>query len=237
MDDFLRIPVWYKVLKKHTFPTNFLNLTPSELQALAAGEEDTPTAKDVIARMRPLMHRPGNNFVLMDSCAPTDTERYYAKRGAVHSARSAWVFLARSAKVRAAAAAGAADTICIRPFRRMSIPREFRLFFVDGELAAASQYFLIRHFRRLEGVKDKYWKLLAKFAAKIADKLPAENVVMDVYVTSDREVLVLDLNVFGPPTSPLLLRSWEQDWKNIDEPKLKLMPPPVKISGEVTVSF
>ncbi len=237
MDDFLRIPVWYKTLKKHTFPTNFLKLEPNELNALAAGEEDSPAAKAVIAKMQPLMHRPGNNFVLVDSCAPTDTERYYAKRGAVHSARSAWVFLARSAKVRAAVAGGMADTICIRPFRRMSIPREFRLFFVDGELAAASQYFLIRHFRRLEGVKDKYWKLLAKFAGKIKDKLPDGSLAMDVYVTSDREILVLDLNVFGPPTSPLLLRSWNIDWKNIDEPKLKLMPPPVKISGEVTVSF
>ncbi|MEA4862895.1 MAG: hypothetical protein AB7F40_04695 [Victivallaceae bacterium] len=238
MDDFLRAQNWYPALKHYTFKSSFLPLNPAEIAALAAGEETSDTARKVIARLKPMLKEvPGNSFVSVDCCAPTDTERFAGKRGAVFSARSAWTFLARSAKVREAAAAGMATCICVRPFRRMNVPREFRLFIVDGKLAAASQYHLVRHFRRLDGVREEYWKVLENFVKKIADKLTVPEVAMDVYITSGRDILVIDLNQFGPPTMPLLLRSWDQDWAAIPEPKLKLMSPPVKISGEVKVSF
>lgn len=238
MDDFLRTPVWYPALSRYTFKTLFLELSPEELRALAAGEEEGATAGAVIAKLKPLLSAtPGNAFVFVDSCAPTDTERFAGKRGAVYSAKSAWKFLCRSEKVRRAAESGTVTAICVRPFRRISPPREFRLFVKGGQLAAASQYNLIRHYRRLEGVKEAYWKLLAGFFNKISGKLPLKDLVIDVYVTSGKEVLIIDLNCFGDPTSPLMLLNWEQDWENLPEPKLRLMPPPVKISGAVKVSF
>lgn len=238
MDEFLRAQNWYSALKNHTFKSAFLPLYPAEIAALAAGEETSETALGVIAKLKPIIKEiPGNSFVSVDCCAPTDTERFAGKRGAVFSARSAWTFLARSAKVREAAAAGLATCICVRPFRRMNVPREFRLFISDGKLAAASQYHLVRHFRRLDGVRDDYWKLLEDFVSGISNKLASKDVAMDVYITSGREILIIDLNPFGPPTLPLLMRSWSQDWTKIAEPRLKLMSPPMNISGEVKVSF
>lgn len=238
MEDFLRTPVWYRKLGRYSLKTLFLELNADELAALANGDESGPAALAAVEKLKPLMSAtPGNAFVSVDCCAPTDTERFAGKRGAVYSAASAWTFLARSRKVREAAAAGGVSAVCVRPFRRMSLPREFRLFIQDRRLKAASQYNLIRHFRRLEGVKEKYWKLLSAFSSEIAGSLEIPDVAMDVYVTSSREVLITDLNPFGEPTRPLLLRRWDIDWDNIADPKLKLMPPPVKISGEVTVSF
>jgi len=103
MDDFLRTPVWYPALSRYTFKTLFLELSPEELRALAAGEEEGATAGAVIAKLKPLLSAtPGNAFVFVDSCAPTDTERFAGKRGAVYSAKSAWKFLCRSEKVRRA---------------------------------------------------------------------------------------------------------------------------------------
>ena len=238
MNDFLRTPVWYPVLGAYSLMTNFLKLTPEELEALKNGEESGAVAQKAINRLKPLMKMvPHSAFVSVDVCAPVDTERYTAKRGAVYSAQSAWRFLARSQKVRQAVVAGHVTSICVRPFRSMNIPREFRLFIKDRKLAAASQYHLIRHFRRLEGVKKDYWKRLDKFVKEISELLEIPTLVMDVYVTTKHEVLIIDLNEFGGKTDPLMLRKWEQDWENISEPKLKLMPPPFKISGEVTVSF
>lgn len=49
--------------------------------------------------------------------------------------------------------------------------------------------------------------------------------------------MIIDLNEFGLPTDPLLLKSWNINWYDVPEPKLKLMPPPFRISGEVKVSF
>lgn len=238
MNDFLRTPNWFPVLGAHTFITMFMKLAPDEIAALAAGEESGEAAEKAIARLKPIMQSiPGHCFVSTDVCAPVDTERYELKRGAVYSARSAWQWLARSKKVQQAARDGFVTTVCIRPFRRMSPPREFRLFIKDRKLAAASQYHLIRHFRRLEGVKDQYWKLLDDSVNSISGNLQLKDVVMDVYVTRSRKVMIIDLNEFGLPTDPLLLKSWNINWYDVPEPKLKLMPPPFRISGEVKVSF
>ena len=238
MSDFLSTPIWYEALAEHTFATQFVALEPEETAALAAGAEEGDAVESAIAKLNLVLNEiRGNSFVSVDRCAPTDTERYELKRGAVYSARSAWVFLARSAKVRESAARGEVSCICARPFRRMSVPREFRIFIKDGKPVAASQYHLVRHFRRLEGVKQQYWELLEQFALKIAPLMPLTDVVADVYVTGAKEVLLIDLNPFGDPTDPLMLDDWSRDWSSIEEPRLRLMPPPFKISGKIKVSF
>ncbi|OGV50687.1 MAG: hypothetical protein A2X49_14085 [Lentisphaerae bacterium GWF2_52_8] len=71
--------------------------------------------------------------------------------------------------------------------------------------------------------------------SEIAWVLPVSEIVMDIYITSDNNILIIDLNPWGPPTNPLLFHNWEQDWST--EIGLKLIPPPLKISGDVNVSF
>jgi len=233
---FCRTPVWYPSLANHTFVTSFVRLRDEEIAALKNGENTTLPAIDVIQRLNePMRKFKGNCFVTVDTVAPTDTERFTGKRGAVYSARSAWRFLAASAKVREAAAAGQVEHICIRPFRNMNQTREFRLFIRRRKLAGMSQYWLIRHFRRLEGIKAELLQKAAAFVDEIGWTLPEENIVMDIYFTSRGEILIVDFNPWGYPTNPLLYNDWNSDWAGPTE--IRLMSPPVKISGDINVSF
>ena len=238
---FLGIPGWYPRLGAYSLFTTFVTL-PEEARAYLASSdrENFEGAEALNARMIELLRRPmeafsGYVFATVDRCAPTDTIRFEERHGAVHRASQTWNIICDSDKVRRSAAAGEVTSICLRPFHRMNIPREFRLFIRKGELVAMSQYHLIRHFRRLEGVKIKYWKLAERLVKLVAWTLPLEELVMDIYIASNDRTYIVDLNPWGPPTDPLLLRSWDRDWsKPIG---IVLMEPPAKLSGEVDVSF
>ena len=238
--NFFKTPVWYPFLAGKTFITSFVKLRPESVKALADGvEKDNDPASAVALAVNDLKEVlssiPGNSFVFTDCCAPTDTERFLNKNGAVFSASSAWRILASSEKVRSSAAAGDVEYICVRPFRRMNRTREFRLFIYEGKLSAMSQYYLIRHFRRLEGVKESYWQKAEKFVRDIIWTLPVKTLVMDIYFTSDDEIFVIDLNPWGYPTEPLMLDTWERDWSN--PAGIVLMPVPIPVSGNVNISF
>ena len=234
--DACRMPVWYPSLASYSFPTVFVKLRSEELEALSKGEDSGLAVSDAITRLDHAMKAfSGNRFVGVDLAAPTDTERFASKRGAVYSAASAWRILASSAKVRDSVSAGLSKTIAVRPFRRMDITREFRLFIKGGVLAGMSQYWLVRHFRRLEGRRELYWNLAREFVGKVSWCLPCPDLAMDIYFTARHEVIVVDLNPWGLPTDPLMMRSWDRDWSK--EPSLNLVPSPMKISGDVNVSF
>lgn len=227
---------WYPSLAGYTFLTSFIKLRKDEIDALLEKKLEGEPVNSLIDRMTMAMKSiSGNKFVFSDTVAPTDTERFASKRGAVHSAQSAWRFLCESDKVRKSFESGESEHICIRPFRRMSQPREFRLFIYDGKLKAMSQYWLIRHFRRLEGVKERFWEKGKAFVEEISWALPEKNIVLDIYFTSRGEILIIDFNPWGENTDPKMIKSWDQDWA--DEIGIKLIPPPVTVSGDVNVSF
>ena len=98
-----------------------------------------------------------------------------------------------------------------------------------------SQYWMTRHYPRLEKNREKYWTLAVDFIDKNFWVLPDPDLVIDIYFTSKDEIIVIDLNPFGPPTDPLMLNSWDQDWQN--SMGLKLIPHPTAISGDINVSF
>lgn len=231
-----RLPNWYPLLSAYTFPTVFVKLAKPEIQAMIDGKTKGDVVKGIVKRMKqPMSMIPGNAFASVDSVAPTDTDRFKSKHGAVFSPQSAWTYLAKSMKCRVAAEAGEVEYICLRPFRRMNQTREFRMFIHKGELKAMSQYWLVRHFRRLEGQKKHYWKIAKKFIDRVGWLLPQPNLVVDIYITSDDQVLVIDLNAWGEDTDPKMLRNWERDWEQ--ETGLVTMPPPTRISGDINVSF
>ena len=231
-----RTASWYQELADHTFPTSFVKLNAKELKALADGQKDGDIAEGIQQRLKmPMSSFPWNCFVFTDTVAPTDTERFENKRGAVYSPESAWRFLTESNKVKNAASNGEIEHICVRPFRRMSKPREFRLFIKEGKLKAMSQYWLIRHYRRLAGRKDFFWQCASELVDKIAWLLPNPDIVMDVYFTSTNQILIIDFNPWGEPTSPLILKTWNRDWEKTEG--IKLIEPPIKVGGEVNVSF
>jgi len=242
-DKKLLVPSWYPALSSYTWDTRFVKLTPEAVAMFADGNGEcsgellySPVAKSLMHDLEtPLTAIRGNAFVFADSCAPTDTERFAAKGGAVYSARSAVNTLLQSKKVSAAARRGEMEYICIRPYRNITLAREFRLFIYEGQLSAMSQYHLIRHFRRLEGVKANYWELAERFVKEISWKLPQQTVVMDIYITSGQEILIVDLNPWGGETDPLMLFTWDRDWSK--PAGIQLMAPPTAVSGDVKVSF
>ncbi len=234
--DYCKVSNWYLNLTNYTFPTSFLDLTSDEVKTIASGEYNNDISKNAIEKLRPLMKKVrGNAFVFADSAAPKDTERFSLKGGAVYSPESAWKVLLESNKIREAAKENEFDKICVRPFRRITKPREFRLFIYRGQLRAVSQYWLIRHYRRLAGITDSYWKELSKFVETISYLLPSQTTVMDVYITSRKKILIIDFNPWKLNTDPLLFRDWEQDWSK--ELGIKIIPPPTQISGDINVSF
>ncbi|MBE6356246.1 MAG: hypothetical protein E7058_03935 [Lentisphaerae bacterium] len=241
--DFLRVSSWYTALAPYTWDTKFVKLRSEAVAALASGM-DAEAAKNFLytvagkATMNdlavPMGDIPGNAFVFVDTCAPTDTERFASKGGAVYSPRSALFYLLQSKKIANAAANGEVEYVCLRPFRNITKAREFRLFIYEGELSAMSQYHLIRHFRRLEGVKSNYWSLAQDFVKNIVWRIPVKTLVIDIYITSSKDILIIDLNRWGE-CDPLLLRSWERDWR--DPAGIQVMAPPTEVSGDVKVSF
>lgn len=235
--DVFRVQNYYPKFSHCSMPAVFVALQPSETAALAEGETEGSTVEGVIRRMSDAMRNfSGKRFVSVDFCAPTDCPRYLsAKRGSVVSAQSGWYSLVTSQKIRDMAAAGLVECICIRAFRTFDVPREFRLFIKDGKLAAMSQRFLIRHFRRLEKRTEEYWDLASEFVSSVREFLPVPDLAADIYITSRKKVILLDLNPWGDPTDPLMMASWNRD---LSTPLgCLIVPPPHTISGDVNVSF
>jgi hypothetical protein len=107
-----KISEWYQSLADHTFPTSFVKLSPDEISALVQQDRESSFAKQVQKRLKlPMHYFPGNCFVCVDTAAPTDTERFESKRGAVYSPESAWRYLCESEKVRNAVESGESDHI------------------------------------------------------------------------------------------------------------------------------
>lgn len=231
------IPIssWYPALGQFSFPTHFVALTPMERNALIQEETESESAKNAIARLQRCMRDlPGSCFVSADVCAPTDSD-YFRRSGRVSYALNAWRMLAGSPKVSKAVQNDLTSCITVRPFRRMNRTREFRMFFYKRELKAMSQYHVERHFHRLEGEGKTIWRWGQKFATRVKPFLPDDNNVLDVYISSEGRFFIIDLNTWGAPTNPLLLRNWDRNWD--EPPGLKLKPKPVKMKGDVSVSF
>ncbi|MFW5996980.1 MAG: hypothetical protein ACOCQP_03095 [Lentisphaeria bacterium] len=231
------IPIseWYPMLGQFSFPTVFVQLRNNEREALMRGELKGAVVRKPIARLqRVIRDLPGGCFVTTDVCAPTDSE-HFGKTGKASYGLTAWRLLATSGKVREALQDGKTDRLVVRPYRRINKTREFRLFVYQRKLKGMSQYNLERHFHRLAGQEKTIWRWGKKFTEGIADFLPVDNVAVDVYISSENEFFIIDLNRWGEPTSPLLFKTWEHDWQ--EEKGLKLIPYPVDMKGEVSVSF
>lgn len=227
---------WYPALSAVCFPTIFVSLTEEEINALAAGTLEGKCVENVIGRIAcGVKNLPAPRFVSLDTFSPVDTERYKEKKGAVSSAKSIWNMLCSSGKVKKEAAEGKINNICIRPFRRMDVAREFRLFIKDGKFAGMSQYHLVRHFRRLVEREAEYMALASSFVEKIAPFLPDKDIVADIYITHTRRVILVDLNSWGGTTDAKMLK-WDQQW-DTGKPVYGIVPPPRKISGKVEVKF
>ncbi len=216
---------WYSTLADYTFPTTFVMLKDAELDLLAKGITDESEVNGIVSRISKAQNAfSGNTFVFADTVAPTDTERFSSKKGAVYSATSAWRNLTESEKIRTAAKNREFECLCIRPFRNMTHYREFRLFIYEGKLSLMSQYWQERYYHRLDAKKDLYWAKAEELVDEISWLLPSETIALDIYFTSKDQIILIDFNKWGKPTDPLLAQSWNIDWSN--EHGIKILPQP-----------
>ncbi len=236
--DRIVIPVseWYTSLGNFSFPTVFVRLRDAEMEAFLHDDRQSAVTKALIKKMDYVIeHLPGSCFVHADVCAPNDAAIFASTDGAVKRGRLAWNLLRDSEKVVAAVESGLTARFAFHPFRRMDHSREFRLFIKDRELKVMSQRFLSDYHSRLHARADEIWKLGLRFVALIAEFLPEDDLTVDVYLTASGKLMLLDMDILGAPTDPLLLRDWDQDWSEVQG--LKLVPKPMRLGGDVTVSF
>ena len=228
------ISQWYISLGDFTFPTVFARLCDKEKDILLSKQEKVEVLENLTARIeRAIAALPGACFVGLDTCSPDDAPLFQRKKSHSH-AKSAIELLKNSKKVQEALTSGTDNTIAIRPYRRMDKTREFRLFIYKNKLSGMSQRNLIRHFRRLDGKREEYWNKAQKFYEEISSLVDEENLVIDIYFTSDGKVLIVDMNDWEK-CDPLLFRKWDRDWN--ETAGLKLMVEPIKLNGDVKVSF
>ena len=229
-----RISDWYSSFADLTFPSVFIRLHEDENQVIINDDAPDFVKNNLIARIEGVIKSlPRPCFVGLDSCSPDDVDSFAKKR--FHStAKTVLPLLQSSEKVKSALQSGQSESLVVRPYRRMDKTREFRLFVFEKQLSAMSQRNLERQFRRLEGRKEEFWSQAQDFIKEMSHFLEVDNVVVDVYFTSDGHILIVDMNKWGE-CDPLLLRKWDRDWSEASG--IKLMAPPIKMQGDVKVSF
>lgn len=225
-----KISEWYPFLGHLTFPTVFLALSSEECDVVAQGKSLASLEERIT---RAIASLPGSCVVGLDSCMPTDSVSFQ-KSKSLKNGKLALKILNESEKVKSAVSSGD-KTITVRPYRRMDKTREFRLFVKDGELKAMTQRNLERHFKRLEARRELYWQKGVSFVDEIKKYINEKDYVVDIYFTSTADIMIVDFNSWGEPTSPLLMKSWERDWSSVDG--LKLMAEPIQLGGDIKVSF
>ena len=225
---------WYISLGDYTFPTVFIKLSQEDRSLLSSSTANSGNSATLCARIdKAITALPGACFIGLNTCSPDDAPIFQRKKS--HSSgKTAIELLKNSNKVKAALESGNDQTLAIRPYRRMDKTREFRLFIYNNKLSGMSQRNLIRHFRRLDNKRDEYWKRAESFYKEISSLIQTENVVIDIYFTSDGNVLIVDMNEWEK-CDPLMFRKWDRDWSEVSG--LKLMSEPIKLNGDVKVSF
>ena len=232
----LCVSEWYTSLGNYTFPTVFIRLSQDEIKTVVNNEKSSKQTPALISKIQRVIEvLPGKSFIYADCCAPTDSTLFQKRVGAVNSGVVGWQVLTESAKVREAFRAGQSERICLHPYRRMAPTREFRMFIKDRELVGMSQLYLDRHHPKVEQRKNFIWRKARALVAEVVLFLPAADIAVDVYLTSGNELMIIDMNVWGPPTDSLLYRTWDCDWKK--NMGLRLATKPVTLKGEVSVSF
>ena len=227
---------WYTSLASYTFPTVFIRLTEEEIATIVNNEKSSKPARSLVNKIHHVVQTlPGKSFIYADCCAPTDSSLFRKRVGAVNSGDLGWEILLESVKVREAFKTGKTERICLHPYRRMAQLREFRIFIKNRKTVGMSQLFLEHHHPKIEQQKNFIWNKARSFINEIALFLPSSDVIVDVYLTSRNELMIIDMNTWGPPTEPLLFRTWDRDWEK--GTGFRLVKKPVRLKGEVSVSF
>jgi hypothetical protein len=107
--------------------------------------------------------------------------------------------------------------IC-RKWYDLDISMEFRCFIRNKQLVGISQ----RHLQYFEFLKKERYSILEPLILEfwnnqVSDVFPLDNYTVDVYIQRNKQrieksrVYIVDFNIYGAPTDPLLFESWENE--------------------------
>ncbi len=227
---------WYTSLANYTFPTIFIRLKKDEIKTIVENDTKSKIVRPLVSKIQDVVQTlPGKSFIYADCCAPTDSPLFKKRSGAVNSGTTGWQFLLESNKIREAFKTGRTERICLHPYRRLAQLREFRVIVKNRKIVGMSQLYLDMHYPKLRERSNFIWSKGRSLIKEIALFLPCSDIAIDVYLTSRDELMIIDMNNWGPPTDPLLFRNWKHDWGK--DGGLKLLTKPLTLKGEVSVSF
>ena len=227
---------WYLSLGLYTFPTLFIQLNNDEIELIRNVEDCSNSSRNIIRKIDSAVTRfPGSSFIHVDYCAPTDSSLFQKGKGAINSGKTGWNILSQSEKVKKAFAEDKTKRICVHPYRRIDHAREFRVFTKAGTVVGVSQKDVAKHHPKLHKRRDFIQRKIYKFMKHINSQLETEDIIVDVYLTSQDELMILDTHSWGGATNPLLFRDWDRDWSK--NSGLVLVEKPEKLGGNVSVSF
>lgn len=104
--------------------------------------------------------------------------------------------------------------IMIRKFVPIEEWQEFRCFIYKNRLTAISQYHCYQKYKKLAGQKSKIRDMIYKFYRENFVYIPYEDCVMDVIISDDDYVQIVEFNSFGPDgMAGSSLYNWDIDEK------------------------
>lgn len=101
--------------------------------------------------------------------------------------------------------------LALREWRALRPEREVRCFLRGRGIVGACQRDVTQAFAPLQSAaaREELLGAASDFVASVADRLPFGDIVLDVYVGSNKRVRLVDLNPVNGSTAPLLF-SWEE---------------------------
>ncbi|EFC49606.1 predicted protein [Naegleria gruberi] len=112
--------------------------------------------------------------------------------------------------------------LALRKWYDVNPSMEFRCFVKNRNLIGISQRDISNFYSFLVSDKDMYREKLVGFWEKfIKNSFPLENYTVDLYISRTGPVFIVDFNVYGPPTSPLLFASFKKGHLASDSTELE----------------
>ncbi|XP_077979699.1 translation initiation factor eIF2 assembly protein-like isoform X2 [Glandiceps talaboti] len=100
--------------------------------------------------------------------------------------------------------------LVLRKWRNIIDGMEFRIFVKNRNIIGISQRHHTNHYPHIHKMKEEIQEEIEHFFQEtIQQKFPDDNFVLDIYRRKEGCILVIDFNVFGEVSDPLLF-SWEE---------------------------
>lgn len=220
-DSFTFLDHWPDTLERMSLPTMFIPITPEQLDVLISQqdfEEDEDTAREQTLLLEPLKAQIEQVlfqigvpvFFRLNSRSPKDVMHLCVSGDAGQMLHMLGLSERTMIDMMMFRDTGKPCYICLRPPVYMPRLREFRAFVKDGEVLGISQYY---HHMEDDGwiaanIGWLHTNLIKTASAVKVLTAPHTSVVVDLWVKSPSEIVVLEINPYGK-SDPCLFHGYD----------------------------